>query len=145
MSPPPASTFLAFHPLDNNIIAIGTEDSTIHIYNVRVDEVINLSICLSIFMEVKCVQLSISIELLCCQVKTKLKGHQKHITGLAFSVNLKIMVSSGADAQVRDIHYFLLMSLEQLIIVSCYYLFWYLSVSFLFFSLLECKFICRSH
>jgi hypothetical protein len=40
MSPPPASTFLAFHPQDNNIIAIGMEDSTIHIYNVRVDEVI---------------------------------------------------------------------------------------------------------
>jgi hypothetical protein len=44
MPPPPASTFLAFHPQDNNIIAIGMEDSTIHIYNVRVDEVINLSI-----------------------------------------------------------------------------------------------------
>lgn len=43
MPPPPASTFLAFHPQDNNIIAIGMEDSTIHIYNVRVDEVINLS------------------------------------------------------------------------------------------------------
>ena len=40
MPPPPASTFLAFHPMDNNIIAIGMEDSTIHIYNVRVDEVI---------------------------------------------------------------------------------------------------------
>ena len=39
MAPPPASTFLAFHPQDNNIIAIGMEDSTIHIYNVRVDEV----------------------------------------------------------------------------------------------------------
>ena len=39
MQPPPASTFLAFHPQDNNIIAIGMEDSTIHIYNVRVDEV----------------------------------------------------------------------------------------------------------
>lgn len=39
MPPPPASTFLAFHPQDNNIIAIGMEDSTIHIYNVRVDEV----------------------------------------------------------------------------------------------------------
>ncbi len=41
MSPPPASTFLAFHPQDNNIIAIGMEDSTIHIYNVRVDEVMH--------------------------------------------------------------------------------------------------------
>ncbi|KAH9755386.1 Topless-related protein 3 [Citrus sinensis] len=71
MSPPPASTFLAFHPQDNNIIAIGTEDSTIHIYNVRVDE-----------------------------VKSKLKGHQKRITGLAFSTSLNILVSSGADAQL---------------------------------------------
>ena len=42
MPPPPASTFLAFHPQDNNIIAIGMEDSTIHIYNVRVDEVITI-------------------------------------------------------------------------------------------------------
>ncbi|KAK6243008.1 hypothetical protein QUC31_009417, partial [Theobroma cacao] len=38
MSPPPASTFLAFHPQDNNIIAIGMEDSTILVYNVLVDE-----------------------------------------------------------------------------------------------------------
>ncbi|PON67014.1 Topless-related protein [Parasponia andersonii] len=71
MSPPPASTFLAFHPQDNNIIAIGMEDSAIHIYNVRVDE-----------------------------VKTKLKGHQKRISGLAFSTVLNILVSSGADAQL---------------------------------------------
>lgn len=40
MAPPPAATFLAFHPQDNNIIAIGMEDSTIQIYNVRIDEVI---------------------------------------------------------------------------------------------------------
>ncbi|GLU08454.1 hypothetical protein SLE2022_253670 [Rubroshorea leprosula] len=71
MPPPPTSTFLAFHPQDNNIIAIGMEDSTIHIYNVRVDE-----------------------------VKTKLKGHQKRITGLAFSTSLNVLVSSGADAQL---------------------------------------------
>ncbi|KAJ8772012.1 hypothetical protein K2173_027189 [Erythroxylum novogranatense] len=71
MSPPPASTFLAFHPQDNNIIAIGMEDSTIHIYNVRVDE-----------------------------VKSKLKGHQKRVTGLAFSTNLNILVSAAADAQL---------------------------------------------
>ncbi|GFY94903.1 TOPLESS-related 2 [Actinidia rufa] len=66
MPPPPASTFLAFHPRDNNILAIGMEDSTIHIYN----------------------------------VKSKLKGHQKRISGLAFSTNLSILVSSGADAQL---------------------------------------------
>ncbi|GAV77852.1 LOW QUALITY PROTEIN: WD40 domain-containing protein [Cephalotus follicularis] len=71
MSPPPAATFLAFHPQDNNIIAIGMEDSTIQIYNVRVDE-----------------------------VKTKLKGHQNRITGLAFSQTLNVLVSSGADAQL---------------------------------------------
>lgn len=45
MPPPPASTFLAFHPQDNNIIAIGMEDSTIHIYNVRVDEVFPFESC----------------------------------------------------------------------------------------------------
>eukprot|EP01018_Ginkgo_biloba_P025305 Gb_32130 [translate_table: standard] len=71
MAPPPAATFLAFHPQDNNIIAIGMEDSTIQIYNVRVDE-----------------------------VKSKLKGHQKRITGLAFSHVLNMLVSSGADAQL---------------------------------------------
>ncbi|XP_041011160.1 protein TOPLESS-RELATED PROTEIN 2-like isoform X2 [Juglans microcarpa x Juglans regia] len=71
MSPPPAATFLAFHPQDNNIIAIGMEDSSIQIYNVRVDE-----------------------------VKTKLKGHQNRITGLAFSQTLNVLVSSGADTQL---------------------------------------------
>ncbi|XP_059643467.1 topless-related protein 4-like isoform X2 [Cornus florida] len=71
MPPPPAATFLAFHPQDNNIIAIGMEDSSIQIYNVRVDE-----------------------------VKSKLKGHQKRVTGLAFSNVLNVLVSSGADAQI---------------------------------------------
>ncbi|XP_059641572.1 protein TOPLESS-RELATED PROTEIN 2-like [Cornus florida] len=71
MPPPPAATYLAFHPQDNNIIAIGMEDSTIQIYNVRVDE-----------------------------VKTKLKGHQRRITGLAFSQTSNLLVSSGADAQL---------------------------------------------
>lgn len=37
-----------------------------------------------------------------CQVKTKLKGHQKRITGLAFSNTLNVLVSSGADSQVRN-------------------------------------------
>ncbi|KAK9055103.1 hypothetical protein SSX86_026183 [Deinandra increscens subsp. villosa] len=68
MPPPPAATFLAFHPRDNNIIAIGMDDSSIQIYNVRVDE-----------------------------VKTKIKGHHKRITGLAFSNVLNVLVSSGAD------------------------------------------------
>ncbi|XP_020270487.1 protein TPR3-like isoform X1 [Asparagus officinalis] len=71
MPPPPAATFLAFHPQDNNIIAIGMDDSTIQIYNVRVDE-----------------------------VKSKLRGHSKRITGLAFSHALNVLVSSGADAQL---------------------------------------------
>lgn len=71
MPPPPAATFLAFHPQDNNIIAVGMEDSTIQIYNVRIDE-----------------------------VKTKLRGHQKRITGLAFSNAQNVLVSSGSDAQL---------------------------------------------
>ena len=36
------------------------------------------------------------------QVKSKLKGHSKRITGLAFSHLLNVLVSSGADAQVFD-------------------------------------------
>ncbi|CAI8610702.1 unnamed protein product [Vicia faba] len=71
MSPPPSSTILVFNPQDNNIIAIGMEDATIHFYNVRVDEVTN-----------------------------KLKGHQNRITGLAFSTLLNILVSACADAQL---------------------------------------------
>lgn len=39
MTPPPAATYLAFHPQDNNVIAVGMDNSTIHIYNVRMDEV----------------------------------------------------------------------------------------------------------
>ena len=34
------------------------------------------------------------------QVKSKLKGHTKRISGLAFSNALNVLVSSGADAQV---------------------------------------------
>ncbi|XP_058205815.1 uncharacterized protein LOC131319541 isoform X4 [Rhododendron vialii] len=71
MPPPPASTFLAFYPQDNNIIAIGMEDFTIRIYNHQKDE-----------------------------VKSELKGHKKRITGLTFSTNLNILVSSAADAQL---------------------------------------------
>ncbi|KAG6706553.1 hypothetical protein I3842_07G227200 [Carya illinoinensis] len=72
MSPPPAATYLAFHPHDNNIMAIGMEDSTILIYNVRLDKVM-----------------------------TNLKGHSKKITGLAFSHVLSVLVSSGADDQIN--------------------------------------------
>ena len=40
---------------------------------------------------------------LCLKVKSKLKGHSKRITGLAFSHVLSVLVSSGADAQVDNI------------------------------------------
>ena len=43
--------------------------------------------------------------LLFLQVKTKLKGHQNRITGLAFSQTLNVLVSSGADAQVSGWFY----------------------------------------
>jgi len=48
MPPPPAATFLAFHPQDNNIIAIGMENSSIQIYSVRVDEVLPVNISLNL-------------------------------------------------------------------------------------------------
>ncbi|KAJ8490434.1 hypothetical protein OPV22_012155 [Ensete ventricosum] len=72
LSPPPAPTFLAFHPQNNNMIAMGTEDSNILIYNAQT-----------------------------ATVTANLKGgHQKKITGLAFSQSLDVLVSSGADAQL---------------------------------------------
>ncbi|PON71317.1 Topless-related protein [Parasponia andersonii] len=71
MPPPPAATCLAFHPRDNNIVAIGRDDSTILIYNVRSNK-----------------------------VKSKLMGHTKRVTGLAFSDTQNSLVSSGADAQI---------------------------------------------
>ncbi|PON89856.1 Topless-related protein [Trema orientale] len=71
MPPPPAATCLAFHPRDNNIVAIGRDDSTILIYNVRSNK-----------------------------VKSKLEGHTKRVTGLAFSNTQNSLVSSGADAQI---------------------------------------------
>ncbi|KAL5853179.1 hypothetical protein ACOSQ3_008297 [Xanthoceras sorbifolium] len=71
MPPAPAATCLTFYPQDNNIIAIGMDDSRILIYHVRVAE-----------------------------VKAKLEGHSKRITGLAFSSALNTLVSSGADAQI---------------------------------------------
>ncbi|KAI8008241.1 Protein TOPLESS [Camellia lanceoleosa] len=70
MPPPPAATCIAFYPQDNNIIAIGLDDSTVLIYHVRSNEVID-----------------------------KLNGHSKRVTGLAFSSTLNVLVSSGADAQ----------------------------------------------
>ncbi|TXG62208.1 hypothetical protein EZV62_013571 [Acer yangbiense] len=69
--PPPAPTYLAFHPADNNLIAIGMDDSTIHIYNVRIDE-----------------------------TKAILSGHSKRISSLAFSHVLNTLVSAGADAEM---------------------------------------------
>ncbi|CAO2168151.1 unnamed protein product [Urochloa humidicola] len=71
MAPPPAVTFIAFHPQDINIIALGMEDSTIQIYNLNVK-----------------------------QVQRKLTGHQNMINGLAFSESLNVLVSSGADTQL---------------------------------------------
>lgn len=100
MPPPPAATFLAFHPQDNNIIAIGMDDSTIQIYNVRVDEVV-MNYCKCLIWLWQIIEVHYSYSNLITQVKSKLKGHSKRITGLAFSHVLNVLVSSGADAQVQ--------------------------------------------
>ncbi|GMY29240.1 protein TOPLESS-like [Fagus crenata] len=71
MPPPPSATCLAFHPQDNNIVAIGMDNSMVLIYNVRSNK-----------------------------VKSTLEGHSNRVTGLAFSNALNVLVSSGADAQV---------------------------------------------
>ncbi|WVZ96510.1 hypothetical protein U9M48_042141 [Paspalum notatum var. saurae] len=71
MAPPPAATFVAFYPQEDKIMAIGMEDSSILIYCTHTEK-----------------------------VQMVLTGHHKKITGLAFSVSMDVLVSSGADAQL---------------------------------------------
>ncbi|KAF3654306.1 Topless-related protein 2 [Capsicum annuum] len=110
MPPPPAATYLAFHPQDNNVIAVGMEDSTIQIYNVRVDELPSSPLspifynayfsharweyqhaCLSSNMPANKSEFTLGFIVL-VKVKIKLKGHQKRITGLAFSQSLNVLL-----------------------------------------------------
>ncbi|KAL7602138.1 hypothetical protein Lser_V15G22927 [Lactuca serriola] len=74
MPPPPAATCLAFHPRDNNIIAIGREDSVIQIYSVEF-----------------------------FQVKRELRGHMKQITGLSFSWTSLVSSGADAQLCMWDI------------------------------------------
>ncbi|CAI0416587.1 unnamed protein product [Linum tenue] len=69
--PSSAATCLAFHPIDNNIVAIGRADSTILTYNVRLNKTVSV-----------------------------LSGHTGRISGLAFSNTLNMLVSTAADAQI---------------------------------------------
>ncbi|RZC46392.1 hypothetical protein C5167_039335 [Papaver somniferum] len=71
MPPPPACTCLIFYPEDNNILIIGAEDSNIMIYDLRKNAIIET-----------------------------LKGHLKKITGLAYSKELKVLVSLDAETQI---------------------------------------------
>ncbi|XP_022003682.1 topless-related protein 4 [Helianthus annuus] len=70
-APPPASTCLAFYPPDNNLVAIGMSDCSILMYNVQSNSVVQT-----------------------------LKGHQKPVTGLAFAIERKMLVSAGTDAEL---------------------------------------------
>ncbi|GAB4836945.1 hypothetical protein Ancab_001857 [Ancistrocladus abbreviatus] len=67
---PPTATVLSFLPKDNNIIAIGLDDSTIRIYNIHQDEILS-----------------------------KLEGHNQKITSIAISSELDVLVSAGANCQ----------------------------------------------
>lgn len=55
---------------------------------------------LNLLSELLAYGLLTNLHALFSQVKTKLKGHQKRITGLAFSHIQNVLVSSGADSQV---------------------------------------------
>ncbi|XP_027333301.1 topless-related protein 1-like [Abrus precatorius] len=71
MPPPPMVTSLAFYPEDNNIFAIGLDNSTILIYYVLKDEVL-----------------------------FNLEGHSKRVTALAFSKTWNILISGDVNAQI---------------------------------------------
>ncbi|KAG6529809.1 hypothetical protein ZIOFF_012023 [Zingiber officinale] len=89
MPTPPAATSLAFHPEDNNMIAAGMEDSSILIYNIRIDEVHNLVLSI-------CQTMSI---LDAFYSENQTQGPPKKDNRLAFSPSLNVLVSAGADAQ----------------------------------------------
>ena len=73
MPPPPAATYLAFHPQDNNIIAVGMDDSTILIYNVRVDEVTHIMAWTNalVLIEVKIWEFGHFLS--CCRLRANLR------------------------------------------------------------------------
>lgn len=71
MRPPPLVTCVAFNPQDNNLVTVGMNDSSIQMYDFRVQE-----------------------------FKVKAVGHFRKITGLAFSLELNILVSAAADAEI---------------------------------------------
>lgn len=93
-SPPPSTTYFTFLML--NIFAIGLDDSIL----IRCFDSKKVIICqiFSLFNYL-CWNLGYS-DASCVQTIAHLKGHQKRITCLAFSQNLNVLVSSGADAQV---------------------------------------------
>ncbi|EYU24635.1 hypothetical protein MIMGU_mgv1a010465mg [Erythranthe guttata] len=68
--PHPAPTVLAIHPMNNDIIAVGMDDSTIFIFeNFVLNEILE-------------------------------GGHTERVSGLAFSNLLDVLVSSGKDSQL---------------------------------------------
>lgn len=99
MPAPPAATCLAFYPRDNNILAIGMDDSTIVIYHARMDEVSRYPF--SWHMPPPNQQKHLMfVVLYLYKIITNLEGHKERVTGLAFSDTLNVLVSSGGDAQV---------------------------------------------
>ncbi|KAH1110102.1 hypothetical protein GLYMA_04G065000v4 [Glycine max] len=71
MTPPPMATCLTFYPRDNNILAVGMDNYSIIIYNVRTNKIIS-----------------------------KLEGHSKRVTALAFSSSFDLLVSGDINAQI---------------------------------------------
>ncbi|KAL2346693.1 hypothetical protein Fmac_000693 [Flemingia macrophylla] len=69
--PPPMATCVAFYPRDNNIVAVGMDDSSIIIYYARTNKIIS-----------------------------KLEGHSKRVTSLAFSNVFELLISGDMNAQI---------------------------------------------
>ena len=71
-TPPPTASCLAFSPKDNNMMALGMDNGMIHIYNVRLDELVQ-----------------------------KLKGgHENAVTGLLFCAKQGVLISVCKDSHV---------------------------------------------
>ncbi|KAK4277208.1 hypothetical protein QN277_015234 [Acacia crassicarpa] len=68
LSPPPKATCISFYPRDDDVVAVGFDDSSILIYNIHIDKVVE-----------------------------KLRGRSTIVTSLAFSDTLHVLVHAECD------------------------------------------------
>lgn len=103
MPPPPMATCLTFYPRDNNILAIGMDDFSIIIYNASTNKVYKFYVEKHMFHHLLLLRRGSRYNFLYLtfvQIISKLEGHTKRVSDLAFSISFDLLVSIGVNDQV---------------------------------------------